>query len=62
MRIIMRSEETGYPAEWDDMQKIWLGVQQFPPKRLPWGQIATTIGLSAILAVGIVYVLMRGTL
>ena len=62
MRIIMRSEETGYPAEWGQTERLWLGVQQFPPKRLPWGQIAMTVGLSAVFAVAIVYVLVRGTL
>ena len=62
MRIIMREEESGHPAEWGDMERLWLGIQQYPPKRLPWGQIASTIILSILFAVGIVYVLMRGVL
>jgi hypothetical protein len=62
MRIIMRAEESGHPAEWGQTERLWLGVQQFPPRRLPWGQIATTIVLSGVFAVGIVYLLMRGVL
>lgn len=62
MRIILRAEESGHPAEWGDTERLWLGVQQYPPKRLPWGQIASTVILSILFAVGIVYLLMRGVL
>jgi len=61
MRIVLKSEETGYPAEWQDAERLWLSVQQFPPKQLiPWKRVGATMCLSAVFAVAIVYILMRG--